>query len=193
VLTGKKTTVANPFVAKGHVIIHGPDMNCSVASDECHKSVDLLRTGWTACCGGVPVVQSQTQPSTRRGNSPPLLPKRRSRDIDDDGGTALENRTETGGFRHGPLTGALSGFESSFFGPRRLYSICIDTAQEGHLAILDDRRCLASPRAVDLQFAPRSLVASWFDSKPGALHHVGPQTSHDYLLMIALPRLHLLC
>ena len=37
-----KNDVTNPFVAKGHVIIHGPDMNCSVASDECHKSVDLL-------------------------------------------------------------------------------------------------------------------------------------------------------
>ena len=31
-----------PFVAKGHIVIHGPDMNCSVASDECRKSVDLL-------------------------------------------------------------------------------------------------------------------------------------------------------
>ena len=37
-----KNDVAHPFVAKGHVIVHGPDMNCSVASDDCHKSVDLL-------------------------------------------------------------------------------------------------------------------------------------------------------
>ncbi len=37
-----KNDVANPFVAKGHIIIHGPDLDCSVASDECHKSVDLL-------------------------------------------------------------------------------------------------------------------------------------------------------
>ncbi|MFA5056750.1 MAG: ribosome-associated translation inhibitor RaiA [Opitutaceae bacterium] len=37
-----KNDVTQPFVAKGHIIIHGPDMNCSVASDECHKSVDLL-------------------------------------------------------------------------------------------------------------------------------------------------------
>jgi putative sigma-54 modulation protein len=37
-----KNDVVHPFIAKGHIVIHGPDMNCSVASDECHKSVDLL-------------------------------------------------------------------------------------------------------------------------------------------------------
>jgi len=37
-----KNDVTRPFVAKGHIVIRGPDMNCSVASDECHKSVDLL-------------------------------------------------------------------------------------------------------------------------------------------------------
>jgi putative sigma-54 modulation protein len=37
-----KNDVTHPFTAKGHIAIHGPDMNCSVASDECHKSVDLL-------------------------------------------------------------------------------------------------------------------------------------------------------
>ena len=37
-----KNDVTRPFVAKGHIEIHGPDMNCSVASDDCHKSVDLL-------------------------------------------------------------------------------------------------------------------------------------------------------
>jgi putative sigma-54 modulation protein len=37
-----KNDVVHPFVAKGHVIIHGPDLNCSVASEDCHKSVDLL-------------------------------------------------------------------------------------------------------------------------------------------------------
>jgi len=37
-----KNDVAHPFIAKGHIVIHGPDMNCSVASDDCHKSVDLL-------------------------------------------------------------------------------------------------------------------------------------------------------
>jgi putative sigma-54 modulation protein len=37
-----KNDVTRPFIAKGHVVIHGPDMNCSVASDDCHKSVDLL-------------------------------------------------------------------------------------------------------------------------------------------------------
>jgi len=37
-----KNDVAHPFIAKGHIVIHGPDMNCSVATDDCHKSVDLL-------------------------------------------------------------------------------------------------------------------------------------------------------
>ncbi len=37
-----KNDVTRPFIAKGHINIHGPDLNCSVASDECHKSVDLL-------------------------------------------------------------------------------------------------------------------------------------------------------
>lgn len=37
-----KNDVTRPFIAKGHIVIHGPDMNCSVASDDCHKSVDLL-------------------------------------------------------------------------------------------------------------------------------------------------------
>jgi putative sigma-54 modulation protein len=37
-----KNDLDHPFIAKGHIAIHGPDLNCSVASDECHKSVDLL-------------------------------------------------------------------------------------------------------------------------------------------------------
>jgi len=37
-----KNDATRPFIAKGHITIHGPDMNCSVASDECRKSVDLL-------------------------------------------------------------------------------------------------------------------------------------------------------
>ena len=37
-----KNNVALPFIAKGHITIHGPDLNCSVAADECHKAVDLL-------------------------------------------------------------------------------------------------------------------------------------------------------
>jgi len=37
-----KQAVASRFVAKGHVHINGPDMNASVASDECHKAVSLL-------------------------------------------------------------------------------------------------------------------------------------------------------
>ena len=30
------------FKAKGHVMIHGPDMNAIVEADECHKAVALL-------------------------------------------------------------------------------------------------------------------------------------------------------
>jgi putative sigma-54 modulation protein len=37
-----KNDVAHPFIAKGHITIHGPDLNCSVAADECHKAVDRL-------------------------------------------------------------------------------------------------------------------------------------------------------
>jgi putative sigma-54 modulation protein len=37
-----KNDVTHPFIAKGHIIIHGPEMTCSIASDDCHKSVDLL-------------------------------------------------------------------------------------------------------------------------------------------------------
>lgn len=32
----------NEFIAKGHVEIQGPDLVCSVASDDCLKSLDLL-------------------------------------------------------------------------------------------------------------------------------------------------------
>jgi len=37
-----KNDVTRPFIAKGHITLHGPDFNCSVAADECHKSVDQL-------------------------------------------------------------------------------------------------------------------------------------------------------
>lgn len=37
-----KNDVTRPFTAKGHVSIHGPDLNCSVAAKECHLAVDLL-------------------------------------------------------------------------------------------------------------------------------------------------------
>src|SRR4030095_3825563 len=32
-----KETVATRFKAKGHIVIHGPDMNAIVEADECHK------------------------------------------------------------------------------------------------------------------------------------------------------------
>jgi len=37
-----KEGVSTRFKAKGHVVIHGPDMNAMVESDECHKAVSLL-------------------------------------------------------------------------------------------------------------------------------------------------------
>jgi len=35
-------TVGAKFTAKGHIQIHGPDMNASVQADECHKAVSML-------------------------------------------------------------------------------------------------------------------------------------------------------
>ncbi len=37
-----RNNVTQPFVAKGHIVIRGPDLDCSVASDDWRKSVDLL-------------------------------------------------------------------------------------------------------------------------------------------------------
>lgn len=37
-----KEDVGARFKAKGHVVIHGPDMNAVVQADECHKAVSLL-------------------------------------------------------------------------------------------------------------------------------------------------------
>jgi ribosome hibernation promoting factor len=37
-----KNDVTRPFVAKGHIVLRKARMDCSVASDECHKSIDLL-------------------------------------------------------------------------------------------------------------------------------------------------------
>ncbi|MEY2879441.1 MAG: hypothetical protein RLZZ15_1821 [Verrucomicrobiota bacterium] len=35
-------TVGARFTAKGHIVVHGPDLNATVESDECHKAVALL-------------------------------------------------------------------------------------------------------------------------------------------------------
>jgi putative sigma-54 modulation protein len=37
-----KESVTTRFKAKGHVAIHGPDMNAAVEADECHKAIALL-------------------------------------------------------------------------------------------------------------------------------------------------------
>ncbi len=38
----RNAAVANRFTAKGHIEIHGPDMNATVQADECHKAISLL-------------------------------------------------------------------------------------------------------------------------------------------------------
>jgi putative sigma-54 modulation protein len=38
----RAATVGMQFTAKGHIQIHGPDMNASVRSDECHKAISML-------------------------------------------------------------------------------------------------------------------------------------------------------
>ena len=30
------------FIAKGHIVLNGPDINATIDSDECYKAVDLL-------------------------------------------------------------------------------------------------------------------------------------------------------
>jgi putative sigma-54 modulation protein len=37
-----RQSVSNRFSAKGHISIHGPNLNASVSSDECHKAIALL-------------------------------------------------------------------------------------------------------------------------------------------------------
>jgi putative sigma-54 modulation protein len=37
-----KEDVGTRFKAKGHIVIHGPDMNAVVEANECHKAVSLL-------------------------------------------------------------------------------------------------------------------------------------------------------
>lgn len=37
-----KQSVDSRFIAKGHVNIYGPDLNATVAADECHKAVSLM-------------------------------------------------------------------------------------------------------------------------------------------------------
>ncbi|MEI6466246.1 MAG: ribosome-associated translation inhibitor RaiA [Verrucomicrobiota bacterium] len=38
----RSNTSGVQFTAKGHIQIHGPDMNASVQADECHKAVSML-------------------------------------------------------------------------------------------------------------------------------------------------------
>jgi putative sigma-54 modulation protein len=33
---------AHKFIVKGHIIIHGPDINATVEADDCYKAIDLL-------------------------------------------------------------------------------------------------------------------------------------------------------
>ncbi len=38
----RNPAVGIQFKAKGHIQIHGPDMNAAVEADECHKAVSML-------------------------------------------------------------------------------------------------------------------------------------------------------
>jgi len=38
----RNEAIAAKFKAKGHITIHGPDMNATVSADECHKAISLL-------------------------------------------------------------------------------------------------------------------------------------------------------
>jgi putative sigma-54 modulation protein len=38
----RSPAVGMQFKAKGHIHIHGPDMNAAVEADECHKAISLL-------------------------------------------------------------------------------------------------------------------------------------------------------
>lgn len=38
----RNAAVGMQFKAKGHIIIHGPDMNATVQSDDCHKAISML-------------------------------------------------------------------------------------------------------------------------------------------------------
>ena len=38
----RNPAVGMQFKAKGHITIHGPDMNATVQSDECHKAISML-------------------------------------------------------------------------------------------------------------------------------------------------------
>ena len=37
-----KHDVDHKFVAKAHITIHGPDINATAQSEDCHKSIDLV-------------------------------------------------------------------------------------------------------------------------------------------------------
>jgi len=38
----RNAAVGMQFKAKGHIQIHGPDMNATVQTDECHKAISML-------------------------------------------------------------------------------------------------------------------------------------------------------
>ena len=38
----KKESVLTRFKAKGHMVIHGPELTATVSAEECHKAVSLL-------------------------------------------------------------------------------------------------------------------------------------------------------
>lgn len=38
----RKHDFGHKFIVKGHIIIHGPDINATVDADECYTAIDLL-------------------------------------------------------------------------------------------------------------------------------------------------------
>jgi putative sigma-54 modulation protein len=38
----RKHDKEHQFIAKGHVVVHGPDINGTIESDDCYKAIDLL-------------------------------------------------------------------------------------------------------------------------------------------------------
>ncbi len=38
----RKHDKEHQFIAKGHIVIQGPDINATVEADECYKAIDLL-------------------------------------------------------------------------------------------------------------------------------------------------------
>ncbi len=70
-----KQDVSNRFIAKGHISIHGPDMNATVSSDECHKAVSLLVDKLDRMLGRRAQLQKVKRKQPHAIELPAVLPK----------------------------------------------------------------------------------------------------------------------